>query len=224
MSQFKLIVDRPVFESLEYIVEEKNSSDGETMYVKGVYAEAERENKNRRKYRLPVLQKEVERYIKEHVNTNRSLGELNHPTKAEVDLERASHMIVDIKQEGNKFIGKSKVLNTPCGMIASTLIRDGAAIGMSTRSVGRLVEGSDGVNEVEDMRLIAVDMVADPSCPSAFVNGILESKNYILANNGDFQESYENFELGLSNLPRKDLETYLQSQIVSFLEKISMKQ
>lgn len=220
---YKLIIDQTGFNELEYIIEEKNSKQGTELFVQGVYAVAEKTNKNLRKYPLDEMVREMERYKKEMIDTRRALGELNHPTKAEVDLERASHLIVDIQQEGNNFIGKSKVLSTPCGEIAKNLIKDGAAIGMSTRAVGRLTEQSGGVNEVSDMRLIAVDMVADPSCPSAFVNGILESKEYILSQNGDFQESYSNLELGLSNLPKKDLQTYLQAQVIEFLQKISSK-
>ncbi len=218
---YKLIVDKAPFEELEYIVEEKSPKTGkDTMYVKGVYAECEKVNKNKRSYPYDELVREVARYTKEMVDVKRALGELNHPTKAEVDLERASHMIVELSMDGNKVIGKSQILNTPCGQIAKNLILDGCAIGFSTRSVGRLEENSSGVNEVRDMRLIAVDMVADPSCPDAFVNGILESKSYILSDNGDFQESYDNFERGLLNLPKKDLEATVQAQILQFFEKI----
>lgn len=220
---FKLIVDKAPIEPLEYIIEEKNAKGKETMFVKGVYAEAETTNKNKRRYRLDELSKECARYNKDMVMTHRALGELNHPTKAEVDLERASHMIVELKQDGNQFVGKSQILSTPCGTIARNLIQDGCAIGFSTRSVGRLVESSDGVNEVHDMRLIAVDMVADPSCPDAFVNGILESKNYILSEGGDFQEAYDDFSKGLKNLPRVDLEGAVQEQILKFFQKLSTK-
>ena len=221
---YKLIVDRPRFEALEYVVEEKNGKQGPELFVQGVYAEADKTNKNHREYPLDEMKREIGRYVKEMVEPGRALGELNHPSTAEVDLERASHMIVDIKQEGNQFIGKSKVLSTPCGRIAANLIQDGAALGMSTRAVGRLTENDSGVNIVSDMSLIAVDMVADPSCPSAFVNGILESKNYILADHGGYEEAYNNFELGLRDIPKKDLETYLQEQIVSFFQKIAERQ
>ena len=218
---YKLIIDQTCFNELEYIVEEKNSKKGPELFVKGVYAVADKTNKNLRSYPLEEMQREMARYKKEMIDTRRALGELNHPTKPEVDLERDSHLMISVEQDGNNFIGKSKVLSTPCGQIAANLIKDGAAIGMSTRAVGRLTEKTGGVNEVSDMRLIAVDMVADPSCPSAFVNGILESKEYILSESGEFQEAYNDFELGLSNLPRKDLELYLQTQVVEFLQKIT---
>ena len=218
----KLIVDKAPFEPLEYVIEEKNSKDKQDcMYVTGVYAQADIVNKNKRMYEEEELSREAARYNKEMVMTKRALGELNHPTKAEVDLERASHMIVELKQEGTKFVGKSQILSTPCGVIARNLITDGCSIGFSTRSVGRLEENSQGINVVKDMRLIAVDMVADPSCPDAFVNGILESKEYILGESGDYQEMYSDFNRGLKSLPKKDLQDAVQQQIYEFFQKLT---
>jgi len=218
----KLIVDKAPFEPLEYVIEEKNSKDKQDcMYVTGVYAQADIVNKNKRMYEEEELSREAARYNKEMVMTKRALGELNHPTKAEVDLERASHMIVDLKQEGTKFVGKSQILSTPCGVIARNLITDGCSIGFSTRSVGRLEENSQGINVVKDMRLIAVDMVADPSCPDAFVNGILESKEYVLGESGDYQELYSDFERGVKSLPKKDLQEAVQQQIYEFFQKLT---
>ena len=219
---YKLIVDKAPATELEVVVEEKSPKTGkETMYVKGIYAMCNKENKNKRIYEKDELHAEVSRYVKDMVESRRALGELNHPSTAEVNLERASHMIVELYPEGDYILGKSQILSTPCGVIAKNLILDGCAVGFSTRAVGRLIEQSDGINLVKDMRLIAVDMVADPSCPDAFVNGILESKNYILSENGDLQETYDNFERGLSNLPKRDLEEAVQSQILTFLEKLS---
>lgn len=219
---YKLIVDKAPIEELEVVVEEKSSNNGrETMTVKGIYAMCDRRNKNLRIYEKADLHKEVSRYIKEMVEPKRALGELNHPSNAEVDLERVSHRILELYPEGDYIMGKSQILSTPCGQIAKNLILDGCAVGFSTRAVGRLEENTDGTSTVKDMRLIAVDMVADPSCPDAFVNGILESKNYILSEHGDFQETYDNFEHGLKNLPRRDLEQAIQSQILVFLEKLT---
>ena len=218
----KLLAVKAPFEPLEYIIEEKNSKDkSDRMYVLGVYAQADIINKNKRMYEEDELAREAARYNKEMVMTKRALGELNHPTKAEVDLERASHMIVELKQEGTKFVGKSQILSTPCGVIARNLIQDGCSVGFSTRSVGRLEENANGINVVKDMRLIAVDMVADPSCPDAFVNGILESKEYVLADSGDYQEIYSDFERGLKSLPRKDLEAAVSNQIFDFFRKLN---
>jgi len=219
---FRLLVENPApREEFEYIIEEQKSGN-QTLYIKGPYMMAEDVNRNKRFYPKDELNREVERYIKEMVNEKRSMGELNHPTSAEVDLERACHMVTDLWSEGNMFFGKSKVLSTPCGQIVKSLINDGVKVGMSSRALGQLTEEKSrpGVSRVSDMRLVAVDCVSDPSCPKAFVNGILESKQFVLAEDGRWQESYEKFEKSLNSLPKKELNDYLKDQIIDFLDKI----
>ena len=166
-----------------------------------------------------MMQAEVTRYIAEMVDTNRAMGELNHPTSAEVDLKNACHLVTNLTNEGNVFIGKSKVLSTPSGLIVQSLIRDGVSVGMSSRALGQLEESETepGVNNVKDMRLVAIDCVADPSYPKAFVNGILESKQFVLASNGEFSELYSDLERGISSLPKRDVDNYLREQITQFL-------
>lgn len=217
-----LLVETTQDQSFEYIVEENTDSKQKNMYIQGVFMEAEKINKNNRIYPIEEMNREVERYIKEMVAKGRAMGELNHPTTADVDLERACHMVTELRQEGNKFIGKSKVLSTPCGRIVESLIKDGVKVGMSTRSLGKLTEETDGINKVGDMRLVAVDCVADPSCTDAFVNGILENKQWICDNDGKFVPVYENMEQGLATLPKNtaELKTYLTEQIVQFINKL----
>jgi len=220
---FRLLVENPApKEAFEYIVEEKSTGSGQTLYIKGPYMMAEDVNRNKRFYPKDELDREVKRYMKEMVEENRSMGELNHPTSAEVDLERACHMVTDIWSEGNMFYGKSKVLSTPCGQIVKSLINDGVKVGMSSRALGQLSEEKSrpGVSKVSEMRLVAVDCVSDPSCPKAFVNGILESKQFVLAKDGRWEETYENFENNISSLPKKELNDYLKDQIIDFLDKI----
>ena len=174
---FRLLVENPApKKAFEYIIEEKSTGSGQTLYIKGPYMMAEDVNRNKRYYPKDELQREVDRYMREMVKENRSMGELNHPTSAEVDLERACHMVTDLWSEGNMFYGKSKVLSTPCGQIVKSLINDGVKVGMSSRALGQLSEEKTrpGVSRVSEMRLVAVDCVSDPSCPKAFVNGILE--------------------------------------------------
>lgn len=217
-----LLVENTPEQSFEYIVEENTNSNKSNMYIHGVFMEAEKINKNNRIYPLEEMNREVERYIKEMVAQGRAMGELNHPTTADVDLERACHMVTELKQEGSKFIGKSKVLSTPCGKIVESLIQDGVKVGMSTRSLGKLTEGTDGINKVGDMRLVAVDCVADPSCTDAFVNGILENKQWICNNDGKFVPVYERMEQQLSTLPKNSdqLKSYITEQIVQFINKL----
>ena len=218
---FKLIVETPSSNNdFEYIVEEKNSNEPRNFFIKGPYMMAENANKNKRIYDLTEMKSEVNRYTTEMIKTGRAMGELNHPTTADVDLGRACHIVTELSQDGNVFYGKSKVLSTPTGLIVRSLINDGVKIGMSTRGLGQLVSESSGVNRVKDFRLVAIDCVADPSFPKAFVNGILESKQYVLNTDGSFQERYDTFEKSISKLPSKNKEEFLRETILNFINKL----
>lgn len=218
----RLLVEQPApQEEFDYIIEEQNNNKPSNLYITGPYMQCEQVNKNKRVYSEREMDREINRYITEMVKTKRAMGELNHPTKAEVDLERACHMVVDLRKEGNTYYGKSKVLSTPTGLIVRSLINDGVKIGMSSRALGKLTEESNGINRVTEFRLVAVDCVADPSCPSAFVNGILESKQFVLKEDGRLEEHFDQFSNSISNLPRKDVDSFLKGQIIEFLSKIS---
>ena len=154
------------------------------------------------------------------IKTGRAMGELNHPSTADVDLGRACHLVTELYQDGNVFYGKSKVLSTPTGLIVRSLINDGVKVGMSTRGLGQLVSENNGYNRVKDFRLVAVDCVADPSFSKAFVNGILESKQYVLNKDGSFEERYDNFENNIKTLPLKNKDEYLRKAIVEFISKL----
>ena len=205
----KLLVEVPApREEYEYILEEQSKDGVKNLYIKGPYMMAEDVNRNKRYYPSSELKREVDRYIKDMIKENRSMGELNHPTTAEVDLERACHIVTDMWQEGKTFFGKSKVLSTPCGQIVKSLINDGVKVGMSSRALGQLTEEKNGINRVSDMKLVAIDCVSDPSCPKAFVNGILENKNFIITSDGTYEETYDKFEKSLDTLPRRELDVY----------------
>lgn len=218
---FKLIVETPSDNNdFQYIVAEKNSNEPRSFYIKGPYMMAEGANRNKRIYSLDEMRTESKRYTEEMIKPGRAMGELNHPTTADVDLGRACHLVTELTQDGNVFYGKSKVLSTPTGLIVRSLIDDGVRVGMSTRGLGMLVSESSGNSRVKDFRLVAVDCVADPSFPKAFVNGILESKQYVLSQNGSFEERYENFENQIKNLPRNNKEEYLKNSILSFINNL----
>jgi len=218
----RLLVETPApYDQYEYVVEEKNGNQPSTMYIKGPYMQCEEVNKNKRVYDSHEMDTEVRRYISEMVTTNRSMGELNHPTAAEVNLERACHLVTELNRNGNVYFGKSKVLTTPMGQILRSLVNDGVKVGMSSRALGTLQEMSNGVNKVKDFRLVAVDCVADPSFPKAFVNGILESKQFVVTQDGRFEEYYDSFSDSLRNLPRREIENYLKEQVLDFISKIS---
>jgi len=218
---FRLIVETPSDNNdYEYIVEEKNGNEPRSFFIKGPYMMAEGANRNKRIYSLDEMKTEVNRYTNEMIKTGRAMGELNHPTTADVDLGRACHLVTELSQDGNVFYGKSKVLSTPTGLIVRSLINDGVKVGMSTRGLGQLVAESSGVNRVKDFKLVAVDCVADPSFPKAFVNGILESKQYVLNKDGSFQERYDEFERSISTLPSKNKEEYLKETILKFINNL----
>lgn len=215
----KLITQTPITEGLDYLIEEGNKDKPANLYVKGVYMVAEEKNRNNRIYSKEEMEKEVKRYNEEFVSKNRALGELEHPQSATVNSERACHLITELHMEGNKVIGKSKILSTPLGEVMKSLIRDGVKMGMSSRALGSLVD-KGGVNHVENMKLITIDAVADPSAPGAFVNGILESKSFVLKNNGMYEEIYDTFESKLASLPRRDVDLHLREAIIHFINSI----
>ena len=218
--KLNLVVEKPdVEDEFEYIEEEVDRNSPSNLYIKGPYMMAEGVNRNNRLYPIDELQREANRYIEEMVKPGRAMGELNHPTTADVDLERACHMVTELTQDGNVFYGKSKVLSTPCGQIVRALINDGVKVGMSSRALGTLEEGSKHIT-VKNMKLVAIDCVADPSYPSAFVNGILESKQWVLVDDNKYEEVYENFEKSLERLPKKDIDSFLRDRILSFIKSI----
>ena len=193
-TSFNLLVEEADCDNFQYVIEEESSTKKKSMYIDGPYMVCDETNRNERQYPLEEMKREVDRYITECINKKRSFGELNHPTSADVSLEKACHLVTDLRFEGNVVMGRSKVLSTPAGEIVKALINDGCSLGVSSRALGQLEESSEGYNVVRDMRLIAIDCVADPSYPKAFVNGILESKKYVCNQDGSFCELYDNFE------------------------------
>lgn len=218
---FRLIVETPTSNNdFEYIVEEKNSNEPRNFFIKGPYMMAEGANRNKRIYSIHEMQGEVSRYTEEMIKPGRAMGELNHPTTADVDLGRACHLVTELSRDGNVFYGRSKVLSTPTGLIVRSLINDGVKVGMSTRGLGMLVAENNGLNRVKDFRLVAIDCVADPSFPKAFVNGILESKQYVLNKDGSFEEHYQKFENTISSLPRNNKDEFLRKTVLDFIRKL----
>ncbi len=215
----KLITQTPITEGLDYLIEEGNKDKPANIFISGVYMVANEKNKNNRIYSSEEMAQEVARYNEEFVKTNRALGELEHPQSASVNSERACHLITELRMDGNIVKGRSKILRTPLGEIMRTLILDGVKMGMSSRALGTL-EDRGGVNYVKNMKLICVDAVADPSAPGAFVNGILESKSFILKQDGRLEEVFDTLEGKLSNLPRKDVDNYLREQILNFINAL----
>ena len=176
----KLITEE--INKVEFVVEEHQGK--KSLFIEGVFLQGNQKNRNGRVYRTETLKREVNRYMTEYVEKGRALGELGHPDGPIVNLDRVSHKIVDLRQEGNNFIGKAKLLDTPMGKIAKNLIDEGVTLGVSSRGIGSLKETKEGYKLVgEDFMLAtAADIVADPSAPDAFVQGIMEGKEWFLDN------------------------------------------
>lgn len=172
-----------VIEDIKYVTEASENGK-KSLYIEGIYMQAEKPNRNGRMYRFETLEREAKRYNEEYVMKGRAFGELGHPSGPTLNLERASHLIKSLKTEGTDFYGKAKILDTPYGNIVKNLIDEGATLGVSTRGMGSLKEGKDGVKIVDDDFYLATaaDIVADPSAPDAFVRGIMESKEWVYVN------------------------------------------
>ena len=180
---------REEVESVEFIVEQKNGK--KSMYIEGIFLQGNIKNRNGRIYPMETLRREVGRYNENHVQSGRALGELGHPDGPTVNLDRVSHKIISLRESGSNFIGKAKILSTPMGKIASSLIEEGVKLGVSSRGIGSLKQTREGVNIVGDdfMLATAADIVADPSAPDAFVEGIMEGKDWVW-DGGILREKY----------------------------------
>ncbi len=170
---------REEIETVDFIVEEKNGK--KSMFIEGIFLQGDICNRNGRMYQMEGLRKEVQRYSENHIECGRALGELGHPDGPTVNLDRVSHKIVSLKESGTNFIGKAKILSTPMGQIAQSLIGEGVKLGVSSRGIGSLTQTKEGINVVgsDFMLATAADIVADPSAPDAFVEGIMEGKEWI---------------------------------------------
>ena len=213
----KLITE--INESIEYIVEEKNGK--KSMHINGVFMMGETKNRNGRVYPHDILMNEVKRYNSEYVDKNRAFGELGHPEGPTINLERVSHMIKELKPDGNNVIGKAKIMDTPYGNIVKNLIDEGAKLGVSSRGMGSLEERG-GTNYVKDDFYLATaaDIVADPSAPDAFVEGIMEGKEWVWDNGVIKEAIISNMKRNIVKAPSKNLDETKLRAFNSFLSKL----
>ena len=198
---------REEIESVKFLVETTKSGK-KSLYIEGVFLQGEIKNRNGRMYPMETLRREVNRYNEAHVQAGRALGELGHPDGPTVNLDRVSHKIVSLKESGSNFIGKAKILNTPMGKIASSLIEEGVKLGVSSRGIGSLRTTKEGVNIVGDdfMLATAADIVADPSAPDAFVEGIMEGKEWVWEG-GILREKF-------ASQTKQRIETYVDQKVL----------
>ena len=213
----KLICE--VNEELEYIAED--ASEGKTHKIKGIFMQGDITNRNGRRYPMQTLIKEVKRYQKEYIDKKRAFGELGHPQGPTINLDRVSHMITNLTPEGSNIIGEAKILDTPMGNIVKNLMNEGATIGVSSRGMGSLKE-KNGVAEVQkDFYLAtAADIVADPSAPNAFVEGIMEGKEWVWQNGILREKTINDYKQIIEKTSSKDLAEAKMRVFEDFISKL----
>lgn len=213
---------REVNESTQFIVEKDLSGKGKNYFIEGVFLQSELKNRNGRMYPESVMDKEVGRYMKEQVETNRAYGELGHPDTPSINLDRVSHMITSLKKEGTNYVGRAKILETPMGMIARGLLDGGANLGVSSRALGSLKSNNEGVQIVQDdfMLSTAADIVADPSAPDAYVRGIMEGKEWVFVDGKFVERHIEEAKSFIRKTSSRNLEEAKVLAFQRFLSKI----
>ena len=202
---------------IEYLTEGK----GKEQYIKGIFMQSDIKNQNGRVYPHAVLQKEVKNFNTKYVNEGRALGELGHPMGPVINLDRVSHVIKELVEDGKNFVGKAKVMDTPNGKIVKNFISEGVKLGVSSRGMGSLKTNKKGVNEVQkDFVLSTVDIVADPSAPDAFVNGIMEGKEWVWENGVIIEQDIDAMKKIILNAKMKNLEQKKLEVFQKFLQNL----
>jgi len=215
----KLISEEAI--NVEFLTE-ATKSGGKNYFIEGIFMQANKKNRNGRVYPTEILQKEAKRYTTEFIKKKRAFGELGHPDGPTVNLERVSHMIEELEEVGQNFMGRAKVLDTPYGKIVKNLIDEGAQLGVSSRGMGALKAGKNGISEVQgDFYLAtAADIVADPSAPDAFVAGIMEGKEWVWDNGLLKETQIQEYKDKIENSSRKDRENVLVEAFKDFIVKL----
>jgi len=217
-----MILIKELNEDLKYIVEENSETGKKSLFIEGIFLQSNLQNRNGREYPRDIMSKEVNRYIKEHIDTKRAYGELGHPEGPNINLDRVSHMITSLKEDGDNWIGRAKLLDTPLGKIAKELIGEGAGLGVSSRGLGTLKE-TNGVNVVQDdfMLATAADIVADPSAPDAYVSGIMENREWVFMKGVWQEREIEETQNFIRKASSKDLAEAKIQAFQTFMDKLS---
>ena len=215
----KLITEQ--IESVKYLTE-KTEDGKKRLYIEGTFLVGDAVNKNNRMYKMDILRNEVGRYNEEFIKTNRALGELGHPDTPSLNLERVSHKIISLTEDGNSFYGKAMILETPYGLIVKNFIDSGVNLGVSSRAMGSVTMTKEGYNLVQDdLRLAtAADIVADPSAPGAFVNGIMENKEWLFVEGRFVEMDIDNAKRQIKQASKQQIEHVALNLFENFLRKL----
>jgi len=215
----KLITE--VIDDVKYLTE-KTEDGKKKLYIEGTFLVGDTVNKNNRMYKMDTLRNEVNRYTEEFINTNRALGELGHPDTPTINLERVSHKIVSLREDGNSFYGKALILGTPYGQIVENFINNDIQVGVSSRALGSLAQTKEGYNLVQDdLKLAtAADIVADPSAPGAFVQGIMENKEWMMIDGKFVEANFDHAKRQIRSASKAQLESVALKLFENYLRKL----
>jgi hypothetical protein len=205
------------------VITEKTKDGKKSYVIEGVFMQAEQKNRNGRVYEKDILEKAVDKYVKEQVETGRAVGELNHPDGPTINLDKVSHKITELSWKGNDVVGKASILNTPMGQIVEGLLEGGVKLGVSSRGMGSLVQKNGAQYVGDDFMLSTVDIVQDPSAPSAFVNGVMEGVEWVWDNGLIRQQDIEEIETEIRSTSSKNLPEVEIRAFKNFLSKLNLK-
>jgi len=214
----KLITE--TIENVKVLTEEKNGK--KKLYIEGTFLVGDTVNRNNRMYKMDTLRNEVDRYNEEYIKTNRALGELGHPDTPTINLERVSHKIVSLSEDGNTFYGKAQILETPYGDIVKNFLENDVSVGVSSRALGSVVPTKEGFNLVQDdLKLAtAADIVADPSAPGAFVNGIMENKEWMFVKGSWVEQDFDHAKKAIRKASAREIEAVALKLFENYIRKL----
>jgi hypothetical protein len=213
---------RETVENVKYLSVINEATGKKNLYIEGTFLVGDKVNKNNRMYKMDTLRNEVTRYNDEYIKTNRALGELGHPDTPSLNLERVSHKIVSLVEDGNTFYGKALILETPYGQIVKNFLENDVSIGVSSRALGSVIQTREGYNLVQDdLRLAtAADIVADPSAPGAFVNGIMENKEWMMVEGHFVERDFDYAKSQIKKASSKQIEGVALKLFENYLSKL----
>ena len=213
---------RETVENVKYLSVINEATGKKNLYIEGTFLVGDKVNKNNRMYKMDTLRNEVTRYNEEYIKTNRALGELGHPDTPSLNLERVSHKIVSLVEDGNTFYGKALILETPYGQIVKNFLENDVSIGVSSRALGSVIQTREGYNLVQDdLRLAtAADIVADPSAPGAFVNGIMENKEWMMVEGHFVEKDFDYAKSQIKKASSKQIEGVALKLFENYLSKL----
>jgi hypothetical protein len=212
-------------EGLDFLIEEKNRQGEQKLFITGPFLMAEQKNQNGRVYSLDEMTQEVSRYSDQMIASRRAIGEMNHPQSTEVNPVNACHLVTELKQNGNYFIGKSQVLNTPMGLLLKSLIQDNIKMGISSRALGNITEAGDA-KKVSNFHLICLDVVHQPSVQDAMLESVMESKEWVVRPDGTIVEralqAYDSLTKDMAVLPKHNKDSFLKESLIKFINMLKV--